>query len=144
MSYSEEYLGGCVLPTSAPSTAQSLASTGDILVYNLGEQIELNRIMFEVSVAVVSSAPAVISVYSRPTFGSASGQILIGTLSIPGGTAAGSILYKPVESLKLTQGTQLAFNVSTAATSSGSGFSMFKAFLTSEDPKNVSAMILSA
>lgn len=149
MAYSEEYLGGCVIPSStAPLSAQVLTSTGDKASFYLGEAIELSRLEFLVSAAVVAGLTApVISVYARPTFGSTSGQILIGTLTIPTGTAAGQILYKNVESVKLEPGYTLVFNVSTAATDSGSaagsGFSMFKAFMITEDPKNVSLMVLS-
>lgn len=142
--YSEELLSPCVLPTSAPSTAQSLASTGDILVYNFGETIVVTRIMVLISTTVSSSSSVVVNVYQRPTYGSTSGQVLIGTLTIPTGTAAGSIMYKNIESVKVPQGSQLAFNVGTAASSAGAGFCMFKSFMASEDPRNVSAMIASA
>lgn len=139
--YSEELLHGCVLPTSAPSSAQSLASVADIMIYNIGEQITVSRIMLQVSTAPTVTAP-VVSVYARPTYGSSSGQILIGTLTIPVATVAGTIVYKNVESVKIPQGYQLAFSVTTAA-SAGAGYSQFKAFMSSEDPKNVSAMLAS-
>lgn len=145
--YSEELLHGCVLPTSAPSTAQSLASAADMLVYNVCEQIVVTRIMLQVSTATVSTGNIVVSVYERPTYGSSSGQVLIGTLVIPSGVAAGKIYYKDVESVKIPQGSQLAFVCSTAAAgggAAGAGFSNFKAFMASEDPKNVSQMVLSA
>jgi hypothetical protein len=147
MSYSEEILHGCVLPTSAPSSAQSLASAADMLVYNVGEQLILTRIMIQISTATVSSGNIVVSVYQRPTYGSTAGQVLIGTLVIPTGVAAGGIYYKNVESVKIPQGSQLAFACSTAAAgggAAGAGFCMFKGFMSSEDPKNVSAMVASA
>ena len=144
MAYSEEFISPAVVPTSAPSSAQSLASVADMLVFNIGESLKLTRIMVEVSTAVVSTAPAVVTVYQRPTYGSTAGQIAIGTLSIPGGTAAGKILYKNVESVKLVPGQQLAFACTTAATSSGAGLSMFKGFIVSEVPSNVANMIASA
>jgi len=143
MAYSEELLQGCIIPTSAVSSTQSLASAADILVYNVGEQITLSRIMFQVTTAAVGSP--VVSVYARPTYGSTSGQLLIGTLTIPvvGSAPVGSIVYKNVESVKIPQGYQLAFNVSSAG-SAGAGYCMFKAFMSSEDPKNITAMVASA
>lgn len=144
--YSEELLSPCVLPTSAPTSAQSLTSTGDVLVYNFGEAVVLTRIMLLVSTAVVSTGSVVVNVYQRPTYGSTAGQVLIGALTIPAGTAAGKIVYKNVESFKILPGQQLAFNVGTAAAgggAAGAGFSMFKSFMASEDPRNVVPMIAS-
>lgn len=145
--YSEELLSPCVLPTSAPSTAGSLTGTGDILVYNFGEQVVVTRLMVLVSTAIVSTGSVVVTVYQRPTYGSTVGQVTVGTLTIPAGTAAGTIVYKDVESVKVPQGSQLAFNCSTAAAGGGAAgacFSMFKAFMASEDPRNIATMLKSA
>lgn len=145
--YSEELLHGCVIPTSAPSTPQSLTSAADMLVYDVCEQIVLTSIFLQVTTATVSTGNIVVSVFQRPTYGSSSGQVLIGTLSIPTGVAIGKIYYKPVESVKVVQGSQLAFACSTAAaggSAAGAGKCNFKAFMAVEDPKNVSQMVLSA
>jgi len=125
----------------------AVTSTGDLIVYNIGEAIELSRIAVLVTTATVSSGNIVVTVYQRPTYGSTSGQVTIGTLTIPTATTAGSIYYKPVESVRLLPGQQLAFNCSTAAaggSNAGAVISMFKAFMTTEDPRNVAAMTLSA
>lgn len=145
--YSEELLSPCVLPTTAPSTAGSLTSTGDILVYNFGEQVVLTRVMLLVSTATVSTGNIVVTVYQRPTYGSTAGQVTLGTITIPTGVAAGTIYYKNIESVKVPPGSQIAFNVTTAAAgggAAGAAFPMFKAFMASEDPRNVTAMVASA
>lgn len=151
MAYSEEYLGGAVVPASnAYLTARSLvASASDYASWYIGEEVILTRIMFLVTTTTLTGLVApVVTFYARPTFGSSSGQISLGTLTIPTATAAGTILYKNIESVKLPQGYTLTVAGTTQGTDGGSaagaGFAMFKAFMGTEDPKNVSAMVASA
>lgn len=149
--YGEEFLDKCLVPSSnAFLTAVNLASaTGDYGLIYVGEEVVITRIMCIVTTALVAdTAVPVLTFYARPTIGSTTGQVTIGTLSFPDLTAAGKIVYKNVESAKIPQGYTIAVNRSTQATSSstaaGAGFVMIKGFQNVEDPRNISLMIASA
>lgn len=148
--YSEEYLGGAVVAkSSAFLTAAAIGgSVADYGVFAVMEAIEVTRLMFFVSTLVASStANEVYTFYQRPTSGSASGQVAIGTLTIPTGSTVGQVIYKDVESVKLLPGQDFAIKRTTQGTDgssvAGAGFIGFKAFMVTEDPRNVAGMVKS-
>jgi len=149
--YSEEYVTPCLIPSSAAAqTALSLVGgVADYASWYAGEQFILTRLMIIVSTTTATStANPVVTFYARPTFGSTTGQISIGTITVPTGTAAGAILYKNVESVKIPPGYTLTARLTTqgtdASAAAGAGFVMFKGFVAPEDPRNVSLMVASA
>lgn len=149
--YGEEF---CALPgvpsSNAALTACNLAaSTGDYLLLYQSEQVVITRLEAIVTTALVAETAApVLTFYARPTIGSTSGQLTLGTLTFPDLTAAGKVLYKNIESVKIPAGYTIAVNRSTQATSSGTAagacFVMMKGFIAVEDPRNNSLMLASA
>lgn len=149
--YSEELISFAIAPTSNASlTAASIGgSVADYAVYNIMEGCQLTRIYFFVKTLVASStANEVYTFYQRPTSASTSGQVAIGTLTIPTGSTVGQVIYKDVESVKLLPGQDLAIKRTTQGTDgssvAGAGFLGFKACLDAEDPRNVTLMVKSA
>ena len=146
--YSEEFISGAIVPKSNASlTAYSAsAAAADYASWAVMEQVQLTRIMLFVTTAIVGTTTApVVAFYARPTPGSSSGQILLGKLTLPSGTAAGVVVYKEIESVKIPPGYDLAVVGDTQAVGSaaGAGFAGFKGFVNAEDPRNVSVMLKS-
>lgn len=149
--YGEEVVDKCMVPSSnAFLTAVNLAAaTGDYGLLYVGEQVVITRLMLIVTTTLVADTTApILTFYARPTIGSTTGQVTLGTLTIPDLTAAGKIVYKNIESAKIPQGYTIAVNRSTQAASSGTaagaGFIMMKGFVAVEDPRNVTLMVASA
>lgn len=150
--YSEELISFAVVPSSNASlTALSLVgSTGDYAKwYVMAPTIEISRLLLIVSTTTLTGTAApVVTFYARPTFGSTSGQITLGTITVPSASVAGAIIYKNIESVKIPAGYTIVANLSTAGTDGGSaagaGFVGFNAFMASEDPRNVAVMVASA
>lgn len=130
--------------------AKVTTGTGDAApVYRVFTQIRVTRIMASVTTAIVNGlVAAIVTVYRRPTPGSTSGQVAIGTLTFPTGTALGKVLYKDIVETNLFPGEELAFNVSTAGTDSGSAAGAFVGSFEANDdpdtPANQSNMVASA
>jgi hypothetical protein len=88
-----------------------------------------------------------VTVRARPVVGSAAGQVTLGTLSIPGGTAAGKVVYKDLNQQAIQPGGSLVFEVTTAAAGGGAAGAGLCGFIAQEDPEypvNESSMIASA
>lgn len=91
----------------------------------------VRRIGFIVTTLVASNTQnAVVEFNRRPTPGSSSGEVLLGQLTIPTGTAVGKVLYKNISPVRLQVGDALSLEHVTQATDSGSaagaGFYMFE------------------
>lgn len=151
MAYTEEISVGAIAPASAaPYTALSLVGAPAVYsIYNVMSRFKLSRIMLKVSTLVATSTTAAqVSFYQRPTPGSTSGEVLIGTLTIPTGTAVGKVLYKDVESVSLQVGqdlvVKLAVQGADGSSAAGAGFAGFVGMLDPEDARSEANMILSA
>src|ERR1700726_3857121 len=127
--YSEELISFAVVPTSNASlTAASIGgSVADYCVWNIMEAICVTRFMFFVKTLVASStANEVYTLYQRPTSGSISGQVALGTVTIPTGSTVGQVIYKDIESVRLLPGQDLAIKRTTQGTDgssvAGAGF----------------------
>lgn len=149
--YSEELISFALAPTTNNflTAAQIGGSVADYQVWNVMEGVTLTRLMFFVKTLVASStANEVYTFYQRPTSGSTSGQVALGTLTIPTASAVGQVIYKDIESVKLLPGQDLAIKRTTQGTDgssvAGAGFLGFKAFSNVESPLNVTAMVKSA
>lgn len=148
--YSEEYIGGAIVPKSNASlTAASLVSAAVYASWAVMEQIQLTRIMLVVSTQTLTGLVApVVTFWARPTPASSSGEVSLGTLTIPSGSTVGQVIYKDIESIKIPPGYDLCVEVTTAGTDGGSaagaGFVGFKGFSNPEDPRNVAKMVKSA
>lgn len=74
------------------------------------KRCRVKKLMFVLETAVVgtSTAPAV-EFNRRPTIASASGEILLGTLTIPDATTAGTVIYKDIDPVVFEVGDELSF-----------------------------------
>lgn len=145
--YSDKIYG---LATVGAGAAKVTTATGDAaMVYHVATQMKVTRIMALVTTLVANDTiAAVITVYRRPTLGSAVGQVAIGTLTIPDGSAVSKVIYKDLDGTVVYPGEEIAFNVSTAGTDSGVAAGAFVgSFEADYDPEyaaNQSNMVASA
>lgn len=110
------------------------------------EKVEVKQVGFLITTATVSSGNIVVAVKKRVTAGSASGESTVGTLTIPGGVAAGKIYYKKITPVKLDLGEQIVFEVTTAAAgggAAGAGYSLVDYDQCPEQPADNTDMVLS-
>lgn len=116
------------------------ASLGEFVCHR---QCTISRLMFTVTTAVVGTTTAPTVVFSkRPTAGSATAAAVIGTLTIPTGTAVGTVIYKDISvtgaqpntgNLQVGQAVEVAWTV---AVGSPAGVGL-AGFTSSEDPEVV-------
>lgn len=128
-------------------SAQSLGSAADIAEFLMPEQCQVEELEFTLSTATVSTGNIVVTFYSRPVKGSATGQVSIGTLSIVTALAAGKTVYKKVTPVTIPQGQILAVAVTTASAgggAAGAGYSGAKISLNPEIETNMANMVASA
>lgn len=131
----------------AISSAESLASAAVIARFLAMKQISVKQIAFVISTATVSTGNIVVTVKRRPTVGSTSGEVTIGTLTIPTAIAAGKMYYKNVTPVVVAQGEEVVFEVTTAAAgmgAAGAGYSSLGVEHDPEQPANNSDMVASA
>lgn len=148
MSYDNAQGGLFSWSSNGHLTAANLAATAaDWSVLNVHAPIMIKRISFFVTTAVTSSTTnAQVTLFSRPTSASASGQVTLGVLTIPTGTAVGKVLYKDLESVRVKPGYDLCFAVSLQSTGSaaGAGFASARILEDLDVPANLSNMVASA
>lgn len=151
MSYVEEQRVSSFIPVTGGSTEIDALSGAGVHTasYVCMEQV-LVRSLYAVVTTLVASdtAEAVITIKRRPTYGSATGEVSIGTLTIPDTTAAGKVIYKNVSPVEIQPGDQVVFEITTAATdgSSVAGNVVYGLRISAneEEEANSSDMVLSA
>lgn len=129
------------------TNAQSLAATGTIMSHSVKRSMKLDMLLLAISTAVVSSGNVVVNFYQRLAIGVDTNRVLLGTLNILPGASVGQCYYKQIESVDLYPGQELIAVVSTAAAgggAAGAGDAGYVAEESPEDPRNVSAMVLSS
>lgn len=143
------YLNKNMLADGSVAGPVLLTSVADILYFPMPMKQVVQRIMALVTTAVVSSAPVSVAVYSRPTHGSTSGQVLLGTLNIPGGASVGQCYYKDIADnlAPVNAGQELVFSVTVAAAGGGAAGAAIPMALVDdspEEPLNQPNLVLSA
>lgn len=104
-------------------TAKDTSSTGVFAyTYNLVEAGRVWRLLVKTTTAIVSTGGVVITFRRRPTYGSSSGQTVLGTVTVPGSAAANAVYYNDITPVNLSAGDQIVADCTTAATTSGSAF----------------------
>lgn len=101
--------------------------------------ITISRLCSMVSTILSSTGNALVTFWDRPTFGSDSGRVSIGTLKIgtaSGVGAVGLVNYTNITPYKVTPGRQIITAVTTAVTTSGKAIMSFEASEASDDPRN--------
>lgn len=127
--------GSSMASTGIPSSSNSFVCL---------QNCRVTRIAFYVSVVMNSSSDIVLQIIRSTVLNSVSTQTVVGTLTVPKTQAIDKIIYKDVTPLNCNVGDQLLMNVTTAATSSGSGFFFVEADLDPEVALNQTKLIASA
>jgi hypothetical protein len=134
-----ELIGNMALPVSG--STESLASTAVIKRYAVGIGMNIRQVAFLVTTAPTTTAPVIV-LKKYPVAGSSAGAVSLATLTLPVGTAAGSVVYKKLDSITLEAGQELVMEVTTAA-AAGAGYSLIEAYHAPEDVQNLSNCIAS-
>lgn len=137
-------------PLGLITLSSASASSGEFICQR---QCDIMRLLFTVTTAVVGTTTAPTVVFSkRPTAGSATGAAVIGTLTIPTGTAAGTVIYKDiavggaqpnVANIQVGQSVEVAWTIAVGSPA-GAGLAGFVCSEDPEIPMNNAKMIASA
>lgn len=149
--YTNPFLNMALIPAGTSVLAAEVLTAaaavhGEWLVL---KRMTVKRIFFVVTVLTASNTQnPTVTFRKRSASGVTSGQSTIGVLTIPSGSAVGTILYKDVEPVELVPGNAIALDHTLQATDSGSaagsGYYGLDAQETSEVPANESNMVASA
>jgi len=147
--YTQEQLSMSLVQVGAGAVDDIAALGVHSYSFAIMEQCCVTRLHALVATLVASDTiEGVVEFKKRPQFGSAVGEVSIGTLTIPDGSAVGDVIYKDVSPVVLAPGNELVFEVTTAATDSGvvDGDLLYgvRADLDPEDANNQSNMVASA
>lgn len=131
---------------AAENAAAAVAVHGSFLVE---KQCRIKAVYFYVSIVCLAGTTApVVRFLRRPTYGSTTGQVVLGTITIPSGTAAGKVMYKLITPTTLFPGETLTFEHTVQAADPGtptcSGYYGFEVELDPEVPANQPNLVLSA
>lgn len=121
-------------------------SAASAFAYNevLLESCAVSRLFCKVTVDLVTSAACVVTFYGRPTYGSDTSALNLGTVKLPDAAVANDVYYKDIDPVSVPAGYQVTAEVTTAAGTSGSALAGFLAQYTPEEPANLSQFIASA
>lgn len=144
--YVDESFQGSIIPKStAVFTAEDLSAAaavyGGFLVM---KQCKIKAIKFYVTTAINATTAPAVEFNRRPTYNSSSGEILLGTLTIPNGTAAGKVIVKEIDPVTLVPGDELSLEHTVQASTAGAGFYGFEIMDDPEVVENQSNVIESA
>lgn len=124
--------------------AKDLSATGVFATtFNLLENVRVWRLVVKVTTSISSTGAVVVALKRRPTYGSSSGEVNLGTVSIPAAAVANAVYYKDITPYNCLIGDQLVFDCTTAASTSGAAIAGFLADFDPEAAAN-SVMIASA
>lgn len=140
-------LGSLVPNGSGVLAADVLTATGVHGEHIALGHVALDRLLLCVTTSVVSTGAVVVQFKKRSAPGVSAGEVVLGSLSIPAGTAAGKVLYKNINEAELQVGEALAIEVTTAAAGGGAAGGCIYGFElqdSPEDPRNEPNMIASA
>jgi hypothetical protein len=103
-------------------TAKDLSATGVFAyTWNFFENARIWRLAVKTTTAQVSTGGIVVQFLLRPTYGSATNQVVLGTVTVPQTAATNLVYVNEITPTNIIAGSQVVANVSTAATTSGSG-----------------------
>lgn len=143
------YLDKLMVITPGVAGPGLLTAVADIQYFPMLQNQVLQRAGLMVTTAVVSTGAVVVNIIARPTHGSTTGQVVLGTISVPAAAVVGSTYYKDfADNLTVIQaGYELVFSVLTAAAGGGAAgavLSMALLDLDPETPLNQSKLVASA
>jgi hypothetical protein len=145
MAYTQPFMVGSIAPSSAAVlTPEDLSAANAVYgSYVVAKQCKIKRIAFYVTTLINASTNPAVTFTRRPTFGSTSGAILLGTVTIPTGSAVGTVIYKNIAPVNLYPGDELSLAQTVQASTAGQGFYMFEIDDDPEVPANQSKMLAS-
>lgn len=118
------FIGDYLIPKSnAHLTAEDLtASAGVYGGFICVKRCRVTRVKFVVTTVIAASTQTpVVEFNRRPTIGSSSGEVLIDNITIPTGTAAGTVMYAtPSTQVTLEVGDELSYEHTVQATDGSS------------------------
>lgn len=146
MSYPQHsYMGAIVPKSTAVFTAEDLSAAnavyGGFLVM---KQCRIKAFLFYVTTTISATTNPAVTMSRRPTYNSATGAVLLGTITLPTTTAAGQVMYKLISPTTLYPGDELSFEQTVQASSAGGGFYGFEIELDPEVAPNQTNMVKSA
>lgn len=141
MAYTEEQLGLANFHAVAADADDLSAAAVHTTFVPVMAQMKVRRL--EVLVSVVTVGACTVAFKRRPTFGSTSGEVTMGSVVVPGATAAGKVVYKDITPVVCFPGDQIVYEITSAATS-GSAHYGVSGELDPEQAANQSDMIASA
>lgn len=129
MAYTQRMaLGAFPRKSNAFDTAENLAATAAVHGgYLITKPCSISEFQFYVTTTLVAGVTAPqVKITKRPTYNSASSEVVIATMTIPNGTAAGKVVGKRFSPVQLDVGDELNFEHITVAndtgTAAGAGF----------------------
>lgn len=109
----------------------------------LGGVPVLVEALFAQVVTTFDTAATVLTVYRRPTPGSDTGRVTIGTLTIPNAAAAPNVYYKLFTPVKVSPGEEITVETD-GGTTAGTAILSLRTMPAWEHPSNNTKMIASA
>lgn len=122
--------GDFYVQMGASTTAEDITAAGAVYAASLlaVKRFKITGFKFYVTTVVATStANAVVKVTRRPTYNSTSGAVDLDTITIPTGTAVGTVLYTKFAPVTVEVGDQIVFEHVTQGTdaSSATGAGMY-------------------
>lgn len=136
MAYSEKHL------VNLNETALTLASTGVKARWHPGVQGAHIRRWGLVLEQATTTTAAVVTLKKRPTPGSASGEVILSTLTLSATEAAGNTVYSGNLSAAILPGEQVVVDVTTAATAGALTYAFLELDPDWETPANAKASVI--
>jgi hypothetical protein len=137
--YSDQKVDQTLLVDNSLAPAANIAGSR----FHPGSQPVMIQGLWATVTVVTAVAIINIAFKYRPTPGSDTGAIAIGSLNIPIGTAVGKSVYKPITPVKMMPGGELILTT-TGASATGSGTVGFTGAPSWDSPTNNPNAILSA
>jgi hypothetical protein len=115
MSYSHQNIDAWLTPPTGALLSALTDPAAAVVPLRPGYQPIMPVAVYALIVTQPTTTPPVIVFKFRPTLGSPTGEIVIGTLTVPLATVAGIMLFKTVDNVKCTPGGEIVATITTAA-----------------------------
>ena len=107
-------------------------------------KIQVKRLVGIVTTVFSSTAAGVVTFYARPTYGSATSQVSLGTLTVgssSGSAAVGNVFISKITPVAVNPGNQIVTSVTTVLTTSGKIGAGFEWEDQTEEAKDIAAIV---
>jgi len=143
MSYDHGQRGIMIGVPGTPVPTQTPAIKAANTCFIFGRPIDVSFLCATITTAMTVTAAVVDFIY-RPTPGSATGQVVLGRLTLPvTGSTIGHQVYKKITPVRCNPGGELVIELITASTAGAAAFGVVEG-ASAEFAANIAAMIASA